>query len=58
MFGGHRHSGIGENIALVCQMILQEHVIKGTCNFMGRNPFKSVKMLPNFMAMGTVVEKI
>ena len=37
-FGCHRHC-IRDNImVLVYHMILQDHVIKGSCDFMGRIP--------------------
>ena len=35
MFGGHSHSGSGVIKNLVCLVILQDHVIKGSCNFIG-----------------------
>ena len=36
-FGGHRHCG-SENIMIsVCSVILQDHVIKESCDFMGRS---------------------
>lgn len=34
-FGGHRHCGIGHTVALVCYMILQEYVTKGSYDFLG-----------------------
>ena len=38
-FGGHRHYGSGDTI-LVCHMASQDHVIKGSCNFMSTSPSK------------------
>ena len=35
---GHRQCGSGDMMVLVCQKILQDHIIKGTCAFMGENP--------------------
>ena len=37
-FGGHKHCGIGDIMILVCHVILQDHSIKGSCDFMGRCP--------------------
>ena len=36
-FTGHRQCGSGDMI-LVCLVILQEQVIKGSCDFMGTSP--------------------
>ena len=38
MFGGYKHCGSEDITVLVCQMISQEHVTKGQCNFMARSP--------------------
>ena len=38
MFCGHRHSG-SRNIFLVCHMILQNHLIRGSCNFLSGVPY-------------------
>ena len=37
-FGGQRHSRSGDIIALVFHVISQHHVIKGTCEVIGRSP--------------------
>ena len=37
-FGGHMHGGSGYKIILVCHVILQDHVIQGSCDFMGGIP--------------------
>ena len=37
-FVGHEHCGSGHITVLVRHVILQEHVIKGSVNFMGRSP--------------------
>ena len=34
-FGGHRHCSSEDIMVLICHVILQEHVIKASCNFMG-----------------------
>ena len=36
-FGGHRHCDSRDIIALVCHVISPDHVIKGSCDFMGRS---------------------
>ena len=36
--GGHRYSASGDILFLVCQVILQDQVIKGSCGFMGGSP--------------------
>ena len=36
MFGSHSHCGCGDMAYLICHMTLQDHTIKGTCDFMGR----------------------
>ena len=38
MFGGCRHCGSGLIMVLVSHMILQEHVIKWSCDFINRSP--------------------
>ena len=37
-FGGHSHSGCGVKMNLVCHAILQDHVIKGSYDFIGGRP--------------------
>ena len=37
-FGGHRYCGIGDIIVLVCNLITQDHVIKGSSAFIGSSP--------------------
>ena len=37
-FGGHRHSCSGEKMVLVCHVILKDHGIKGSCDFMSGSP--------------------
>ena len=39
-FGGHRHSRRGDLLVLVSHMILQDHLIKGSCDLMGRSPLE------------------
>ena len=57
-FGGHRNCLIGNITGLLCHMDLPDHVIKGSCNFMGWNPSRYVATLPSLVALGTVVAEI
>ena len=52
-FGGHRHCGSGDMILVY--VILQDQVIKGSCDFMGRSPSKKVTILPSLVAIGTLL---
>ena len=36
--GGHRLCGSGYIMVLVCHLILKDHIIKGSCDFMGGLP--------------------
>ena len=36
--GGHNYSGSGDIMFLVCPVILQDHVIKVSCDFTGKKP--------------------
>ena len=54
-FSGHRHCGSGDMMVLVCQVISDNHVTKGSFDFMGRIPSKSVIILPSLVAIGTVI---
>ena len=38
---GHKHSGSRDIIIFVCHVTLQDHVIRGLCNFMVRSPSKT-----------------
>ena len=55
MFGGHKHSGSGDIMVSVCHVILQEHVIKGSFDFIGESSLWQVTNLPILLAMGIVV---
>ena len=37
-FGSYRHFGSGDIVVLVCQVISEDHVIEGSCDFMSRSP--------------------
>ena len=54
-FGGHRYCGSGYMMILVCHVILQDHVIKRSCDFMDRSPSRKVTILPSLVAIGTLV---
>ena len=56
--GGHRHYGSGDMMVLVYHLILQDHVIKGSCDFMGKSLSRYVTILPSLVAIGTEVMKI
>ena len=43
---------------LVCHVILEDPVIKGPCDFMGRSLPREVTILTSSMAIGTVVMDI
>ena len=51
-FGDHSHCGRGIIIILVCHVISQDHVIKGSSEFMGRYPSWKVTTLPSLVAIG------
>ena len=37
-FGGQIHSGSGDIMILVYHVILQDHLVKELCDFIGRSP--------------------
>ena len=37
-FGGHRHCGSGDKMILVCGVTSQDHLVKGSRDFMGSSP--------------------
>ena len=37
-FGGHSHCGSGDIMVLVCHVIPQDHVMKGSCDFIVGSP--------------------
>ena len=37
-FGGHSHSGSGVIRNLVCHVVLQDDVVKGSCDYIGGSP--------------------
>ena len=42
-------------MVLVCQVILQDHVIKGSCDLMAMGPLGKDIILPGLVAIGTVL---
>ena len=46
------HTVIVETIILVCHVISQNHVIKGSFNFVGTSPLREVIILPSLVATG------
>ena len=47
--GVNRQCSSGDLMILVYHVILPNHVTKGSCEFMGRNPSISVITLPSFV---------
>ena len=39
-FGGLKHYVQGDIMVLVCQVVLLDHVIKGSCDFVSRSSVK------------------
>ena len=57
-FGGHRHCGTGDIMILVCQVVLQDQVIKGSCDFLGKNPSRQVTILQRLVAITSLVVEL
>ena len=47
-FGGHRHYGNGDIVVLVCHITSQDHVIKASCDFMGKGPSRGGERCVDF----------
>ena len=45
-------------MVLVCHVISQDHMVKGSCDFMGGSPLWYVATLPSWVAIGIVVMEI
>ena len=43
---------------LLCYVILEDHVIKGSCDFMGRSPSTYLTILLSLVTLGTLVGEI
>ena len=57
-FSGLRHCGSGDIMALVCHVILDDHVIKGLCNFKDESPSLYVITLSNLVSIDIVAVEI
>ena len=57
-FDGHSHSGSGVIRNLVCHVILQDQVVKGSCDFMGGSHSWQVTTLQSLVIIGIVVMEI
>ena len=55
-FSGHRSRGSRDIMILVCQVISQDHIIKGSCDIMARRLSGKVNILASLVAIGTVME--
>ena len=54
-FCGQRHCGSGDMMILVCQVMSQDHITKGTRDLMGRKPSRKVTILPSLETIHTLV---
>ena len=54
-FSGRRHCGSGVTVVLICHVISQDHVMKGSCDFIGR---KKVTILSSLVATGNLTVEI
>ena len=57
-FDGQKHCVSGCIMILVNPVILQDHVIKGSCDFLGRGLSREITILPSLVAIGTMVAEI
>ena len=57
-FGVHKQSGRRDIMIFVCDVTLQDHVIKGSCDFIDGSTFWQVATLPSLVATGIVVMEI
>ena len=53
-FGGRSHSDSGDIVVLFFQVISQDHVAKGSRDFIGKSPSREVIILPSLVAIGTL----
>ena len=54
----HRHCGSGDMMVLVCHVILQVHVMKRSCDFIGRRPWRYVTILQSLAAIALRIVKL
>ena len=57
-FGGDRHFGSEDIMVLVSLVILEDHVIKGSCEFMCKSPPTKVIIQLSLVALETAVLEI
>ena len=57
-FGGYRHCGSGDKMMLVCHVTLQDQVITGSRDFMGRSSSRYVIILSSLVAIETLIVEI
>ena len=57
-FCSEKHCGSNDIMVLICHMILQDQLTKGSCDFMGRRLFWLVAVLPSLVAIDIVVVEI
>ena len=57
-FGSHKHCGSGYIMILVCHVILQDHVVMWSCDFMGRSGLKLSHYPTTFNGLRHVVGEI
>ena len=58
MFDGHWSSESGDLKYLTCHVILQNHVIEGSSNFVSGSFLWYITVLPSLVAMGIIVVEI
>ena len=47
-FGGHRQYGNEDIMVLVCHVILQDYMMKESCDSMGRSPSGEIAVSPSW----------
>ena len=59
-FGGHGHCGCGDVFGLpgVFSLNLQDHMTRGSGNFMGTSPLRQATILPSLLLIGTAIVEI
>ena len=54
----HRHCGSADIMILVCLLFSQDHVVKESCDFMGRSPLREITISLSLVAIDTAVVEI
>ena len=57
-FGGHTHCYIGDIMILVCCMISQDHIIRGSCAFIGSGPLTWIIIVSRMVAIDALIVEI